>query len=356
MTMELSIFRFRDLRLTRGWLTALRELKSVPKIPAFILIIVVIIAIFAPLITPHSPIRTDLTARELPPAWAGLSISSKTVVEEGQVQDSKNEMSITAARQLRPGNGIGQSPNVSEDLKVGNEIQVVTRLAGSIDYLLGTDRQGRDILSRIVEGSRASLSVAFLSILFGGTFGTVLGLVAGYRGGWVDSLIMRTVDVWLAIPGILIGLVLALRFGPGYWIVVSVLSVILWARYARLIRGEVLSWKARDFIALAKVAGASSWRIIFVHILPNTLNSIIVLSTLQVGWAIIALASLSFLGVGIPPPAPSWGGMISEGRNFVETFWWISVFPGIAIMLVVISANMFGDWLRDVLDPNLRQI
>lgn len=299
MTMELSSFRFRDLRFTRGWLTALRELKSAPKIPGFILITVVIIAIFAPLIAPHNAVRTDLSARELPPAW--------------------------------------------ED-------------AGSITNLLGTDRQGRDILSRILEGSRASLSVAFLSILFGGAFGTVLGLVAGYRGGWIDSLIMRTVDVWLAIPGILIGLVLALRFGPGYWIVVSVLSIILWARYARLIRGEVLSWKARDFVALAKVAGASSWRIIFVHLLPNTLNSIIVLSTLQIGWAIIALASLSFLGVGIPPPAPSWGGMISEGRNFVETFWWISVFPGIAIMLVVISANMFGDWLRDVLDPNLRQI
>ena len=281
------------------WRRALGGLRSVPKVPGVILLVIIVMAIFASWIAPHNATRTDLIARELPPAW-------------------------------------------TED--------------GSVTNLLGTDRQGRDILSRIIVGSRTSLSIAFLCILLGGLFGTAMGLIAGYRGGWVDALIMRTVDVWLAIPGILIGLILALTLGPGYWMVVMALSVILWARYARLIRGDVLSWKQRDFVALARVAGASSTRIIFVHLLPNVLNSIVVLSTLQVGWAILAIASLSFLGVGVPPPTPSWGGMVSDGRNFIDTLWWMSVFPGIAIMLVVVSFNMLGDWLRDALDPSLRQL
>ena len=281
------------------WRRAFAGLRYVPKVPGVILLVIVVMAIFASWIAPHNATRTDLIARELPPAWT----------EEG-----------------------------------------------SVTNLLGTDRQGRDILSRIIVGSRTSLSIAFLCILLGGLFGTAMGLIAGYRGGWVDALIMRTVDVWLAIPGILIGLILALTLGPGYWMVVMALSVILWARYARLIRGDVLSWKQRDFVALARVAGASSTRIIFVHLLPNVLNSIVVLSTLQVGWAILAIASLSFLGVGVPPPTPSWGGMVSDGRNFIDTLWWMSVFPGIAIMLVVVSFNMLGDWLRDALDPSLRQL
>ncbi len=281
------------------WRRALGGLKSVPKVPGGILLVILVVAILSSWIAPHNATRTDLVARELPPAW-------------------------------------------TED--------------GSFTNLLGTDRQGRDILSRIIVGSRTSLSIAFLSILLGGLVGTALGLIAGYRGGWVDALIMRTVDVWLAIPGILIGLTLALTLGPGYWMVVTVLSIILWARYARLIRGDVLSWKQRDFVALARVAGASSTRIIFVHLLPNVLNSIVVLSTLQVGWAILAIASLSFLGVGVPPPTPSWGGMVSDGRNFIDTLWWMSIFPGIAIMLVVVSFNMLGDWLRDALDPSLRQL
>ena len=290
----------------RPWFAALLKggsivqgLRSAPKIPALVLSVILLVAIFAPLIAPHNAIQSNLRIRELPPAW----------------QDG-----------------------------------------GDASYLLGTDRQGRDVLSRVVEGSRTSLSIALLSILFGGGFGTLVGLFAGYRGGWVDALLMRTVDVWLALPAVLIGLTLALTLGPGYWVVVAVLSVILWARYARLIRGQVLSLKERDFVALARIAGASSWRIMFIHLLPNTFNSVVVLSTLQVGWAILSLAALSFLGVGVPPPTPTWGGMVADGRNFIEAAWWISVFPGIAIMLVVISANMLGDWLRDVLDPNLRQI
>ena len=205
-------------------------------------------------------------------------------------------------------------------------------------------------------GTRISLSVAALSILLGGVVGTSLGLLAGYRGGWVDALIMRMVDLSLAFPSILLALIFAVTVGASFWVVVAVLGFILWARYARLVRGEVLTWKQPDFVALARMAGCSSLRIIATHLLPNVANSLVVLSTLQVGWAIVVEASLSFLGAGIPAPAPTWGGMVAEGRKYVETLWWVSVFPGAAIMLVVLSFNLFGDWLRDILDPKLRQL
>jgi peptide/nickel transport system permease protein len=196
--------------------------------------------------------------------------------------------------------------------------------------------------------------VAALSILVGGTIGTSLGLLAGYRGGWVDALIMRMVDLSLAFPSILLALIFAVTVGASFWVVVAVLGFILWARYARLVRGEVLTWKQLDFVSLARMAGCSSLRIIATHLLPNVANSIIVLSTLQVGWAIVVEASLSFLGAGIPAPAPTWGGMVSEGRKYVDSLWWVSVFPGVAIMLVVLSFNLFGDGLRDALDPRER--
>jgi peptide/nickel transport system permease protein len=226
----------------------------------------------------------------------------------------------------------------------------------SASYLLGTDWQGRDILSRIIVGTRVSLAVAAMCILVGGLIGCALGLAAGYFGGWVDALVMRAVDVFLALPSILLALIFAVSVGPSFWVVVTVLALMIWARYARLVRGEVLSWKQRDFVAQARIAGASPTRIMLVHILPNVANSVIVLSTLQVGWAIMVEAALSFLGAGVPPPTPTWGGMIADGRNYVDTLWWISVFPGIAVMLVVLSFNLFGDWLRDVLDPKLSQL
>ena len=227
---------------------------------------------------------------------------------------------------------------------------------GSWEHLLGTDRLGRDLLSRIILGTRYSLGVAASAILLGGIVGTMLGLVSGYLGGWIDVMIMRAVDAFLAFPSMLIALVLAVTVGPGFGIVVIVLALALWARFARLVRGEVLVAKRRDYVLLALVAGAGSMRIVVHHILPNVLNTIIVLATLQVGWAIIVEASLTFLGAGVPPPTPTWGGMVSEGLQFIESAWWISVFPGGAIVLTVFAYNLIGDWIRDMLDPQLRNI
>jgi peptide/nickel transport system permease protein len=227
---------------------------------------------------------------------------------------------------------------------------------GSWTYPLGTDRLGRDVLSRILLGTRMSLGVAGVAILFGGLIGTVLGIIAGYVGGWIDALVMRTADSFLAFPSVLIALVLAVTVGASFWMVALVLALVLWARFARLIRSEILIWKGRDFVSLARIAGASGPYIVLHHLLPNVTNSLVVLCTLQVGWAIIVEASLTFLGAGIPPPTPTWGGMVGEGLESLESAWWISVIPGVAIMIVVFSFNLVGDWLRDRLDPHLQNV
>jgi peptide/nickel transport system permease protein len=226
---------------------------------------------------------------------------------------------------------------------------------GSWDHVLGTDRLGRDLLSRTIAGARVSLAVGVLAVVLAGGIGATVGLVAGYHRGRVDVVLMRITDATLSFPVILLALILAVTVGPSFVNVVIAISVILWARYARVIRGEVLSLMERDFIAQARIAGCSAWRIITRHLLPNTLNTLVVLMTLQVGYVIIVEASLSFLGAGIPPPMPAWGSMIAEGREFITSAWWVSFFPGLAILLVVLAFNLFGDWLRDTLDPKLRQ-
>lgn len=274
-------------------------LSGAPKLPLAIIVLALFTTLFADVIVPHSPTQIHMADTRKPPAFLQ---------------------------------------------------------GGEIRFLLGTDLLGRDVLSRILKGTQVSLAVAGATIAVVGLLGTTLGLVAGYRGGWVDTLIMRTVDAALAFPAILIALVFVVTVGPGFWVVVSVLVLIQWARYARLVRGEVLSWKERDFVALARVAGCSTGRIIRLHILPNVLNSVVVLSTLQVGWIIAVEATLSFLGAGVPPPTPTWGAMVADGRNYLRTTWWISMFPGGAILVVVLSFNLFGDWLRDALDPKLRQL
>ena len=227
---------------------------------------------------------------------------------------------------------------------------------GSWAYPLGTDRLGCDLLSRIIYGARVSLAAGVVTVLISSAFGAAVGLVAGYYGGRTDAVLMRVTDATLSFPVILLALILAVTVGPSFTNVVIAIAVILWARYARVIRGQVLTLMTLDFIAQARIAGAGAWHIITRHLLPNTLNTLVVLITLQVGYVIIVEASLSFLGAGIPPPTPAWGSMISEGRDFVTRAWWVSFFPGLAILLVVLAFNLLGDWLRDTLDPKLRQL
>jgi len=227
---------------------------------------------------------------------------------------------------------------------------------GTSEYLLGTDKLGRDILSRLIHGARVSLMVSMVAIFVGGIIGTSLGLMSGYFGGWVDAVLMRLVDISLSLPTILLALVLVAAVGPSFGTVIGVLVVLLWARYARLVRGETLSIKERDFIARARVAGASHTRIMVRYIFPNVVNSLVVLATLQVGYVILLESALSFLGAGLPRPIPAWGLMIADGRELIVRAWWVSMFPGLAIMLTVLSLNLLGDWLRDHLDPKLRNV
>ena len=278
------------------WFEAARR---VPVIPLAILAVVVFSALFAPVLAPHGLEFFDVSATLKPPAWMA---------------------------------------------------------GGNPDFLLGTDNLGRDIYSRIIYGARVSLLVGFLAVGMAGAVGTILGLVASYFGGWVDALIMRIVDIQMSMPSILLALILAASIGPGLATVVIVIMVVYWTYYARLVRGEVLKVKARDFVALAHIVGCGNWRILCRHILPNIVNSIIVLATVQLGAVIIFEASLSFLGLGVQPPTPAWGSMLADGRMYVGMAWWLSVFPGLAIMLTVLSMNLFGDWLRDRWDPKLRQL
>ena len=227
---------------------------------------------------------------------------------------------------------------------------------GTWQHVLGTDRLGRDLLSRIIWGARVSLTAGVLTVLLASVVGAGVGLIAGYYGGRVDTVLMRVTDATMSFPVILLALILAVTIGPSFVNVVIAIAVILWARYARVIRGQVLTLMELDFITQARIAGASAGRIIVRHLFPNTLNTLVVLTTLQVGYVIIVEASLSFLGAGIPPPTPAWGSMISEGRDFVTSAWWVSLFPGLAILLVVLAFNLLGDWLRDTLDPKLRQL
>jgi peptide/nickel transport system permease protein len=228
---------------------------------------------------------------------------------------------------------------------------------GSLSAPLGTDFQGRDILSRLIYGARVSLIVGLMGTLVAGGLGTAMGILSGYIGGWVDQIIMRVTDAWLALPAIIFAIFLAAMVGPSMWNIIVILGAVYWTRYARVIRGEVLTLRERDYVKLAEIAGASKLRIIKRHILPNVLNTAMVLASLTVGVVIIAEASLSFLGVGVPPPQPAWGLMLSEARpTLLAGQWWLTLFPGACILLIVLATQLFGDWLRVRLDPQLRNL
>ena len=219
---------------------------------------------------------------------------------------------------------------------------------------LGTDQVGRDILSRIVYGSRITLSVAATAVLLGGVVGVFLGILAGYAGGAVDRVLMRLVDIQLAIPLMLLALLVVAVLGPSLTNLVIVLAVTSWIRYARIIRGQVLVLREREFILSARAIGTGTMRVMLRHILPNVATPALVVATLELARIIIMDAALSFLGLGVPPPAASWGRMLAEGRVYISSAWWIVTFPGLAIVLAVLSVNLFGDWLRDVFDPKMR--
>jgi peptide/nickel transport system permease protein len=272
-----------------------------PLLPLFILVPFAVAALFAELIAPHDPTVPVAGATYfLPPAWMA---------------------------------------------------------GGHPSALLGTDFQGRDILSRLIYGARVSLIVGVMGTVVAGGLGTALGIVSGYLGGWVDQLIMRVTDAWLALPALVFAIFLATLLGPSMWNIVTILGLVYWTRYARVIRGEVLSLREREYVKLAEIAGASSLRVILRHILPNVLNTAMVLVSLTIGVVIIAEASLSFLGVGVPPPEPAWGLMLSEARStLMAGKWWLTVFPGVCILLVVLATQLLGDWMRIRLDPQQRNL
>ncbi|WP_306259075.1 ABC transporter permease [Pararhizobium sp. IMCC21322] len=227
---------------------------------------------------------------------------------------------------------------------------------GTSEFIFGTDRLGRDVLSRILHGAKYALVISLAGILLGAVVGTILGLLAGYMRGWVDIIIMRIVDITFALPSILLALALASVSGPSFQLVIFVVIFVIWGYFARQVRAETLSLRERDFVARARVAGASDFRILRKYILPNIVNTIVVLATLQIGVVVILEATLSFLGIGIPRPTPAWGLLVADGRQLIISNWWISFFPGMAILLTVLCVNMLGDSLRDWLDPKLRQV
>jgi peptide/nickel transport system permease protein len=249
------------------------------------------------------------------------------------------------------------APYGPNDMSLGDRLTPPFFMSeGSTEHILGTDNIGRDILSRMIYGARISLSVSLLVIIISSIVGLILGMVAGYARGKTDSFIMRVTDAAMAFPALLIALLLAVSLGPSFFTVVVALSALSWAPYARMMRGEVIKLRDEDFVAQARIIGASPVRILIKHIFPNIVNILIVLMTVSVGLVILIEASLSFLGAGVPVTTPTWGAMASDGRDKIVEGWWISLFPSLAIGLVVLSCNFLGDWIRDKMDPRLRQL
>ena len=276
-----------------------RRFRLVPGLPVAVLVGLCLVALFAPLLAPYPPLQGSLGNKLLPPAWLA---------------------------------------------------------GGQWTHPLGTDLLGRDILSRVIYGARTSLAVAAAAVLVAGTLGTLIGLVSGYFGGAIDATLMRLTDVALSLPLILVALVVVAALGASFANVILIIVLLLWPRYARQVRGETLALTTRDFVALARIANCSHGRILRRHILPNVVPTLLVLVTLQAGYVVLLESTLSFLGAGIPPSTPAWGLMIAEGRTVIESAWWVVLWPGLAILVLVLSGNLLGDWLRDRFDPTLKQV
>ena len=299
MTSQPLVAQSTFIRVVAVPMQVFRFTKRWPIIPAVIMFLIVFGAVFAPVIAPFEPQKGDLRARNIPPVWLD---------------------------------------------------------GGDSTHWLGTDNLGRDVYSRMLYGARISLFVAAVAVAFGLVMGTLSGVVAGYYGGMVDEVLMRLVDLWSSLPFLLIALIVAISVGPSLGMVIALLAVSSWSAGSRNIRGEVLSLRNREYVQMARVMNASDIRIILRHLLPNVMHVVIVITTLRTGSMIIAEAGLSFLGVGVPASVPTWGLMIAQGQKFLTTTWWMSIAPGVAIFLIVLSFNFLGDWLRDRFDPRLNQL
>ena len=312
----------RDLLGMRDYPPVVSQLRTVwgfmrrwPVIPMAVLATLIFCGVFAPLLATHDPYGgqdAGLRSRHIPPPWAP------------------------------EGDWVG----------TGDPAQEATRTG----HYLGTDHTGRDVFSRMLFGARISLIVAAIALLSGFITGTTLGIVSGYSGGWIDEIITRIVDIWQALPFLMVALVCVLLFGQSTVLLLALMAALAWNPFVRVIRSQTLVVKNQPFVDLARVAGCSTIRILLRHILPGVINTAVVIATLSVGSLVLAEAALSFLGAGVPHPTPTWGSMVSEGRGYIATAWWPTVIPGVAIFLLVMSLNFTGDWLRDRLDPRLRQL
>lgn len=247
------------------------------------------------------------------------------------------------------------APYDPTQIHLSHALQPPVFAGGTTEFLLGTDQLGRDILSRLLAGAQVSFLVALGAVVIAGFVGLVVALISGYVGGRLDAVLTRIADSSMAFPVILLAIVIVAVFGASIAVVVCVLVFAVWPQYARVLRSEVIKIKTQEFVTMSQVMGASRVWTMTRHVVPNLIPTLLVLATLQVGFAIIAEGSLSFLGIGVPPPAASWGNMLAEGRNFISSAWWIPALPGLALSLTVLAANLMGDWLREALDPATRR-